>query len=111
MIICKFFTYTEDIGYKVKDLKLLLYYLAVNEPGYFYLGSVNNEYKENPTLKQHFHIAVLLPYFDENGYFHIKVMDQHKNPELGVFIEKYEYDFIHLVRIEAKGSFKPFIFE
>jgi len=106
-----FFTYTEDIGYRVKDLRLLLYYLAVNEPGYFYLGSVNSEYKDNPFLRQHFHIVVLLPYFDDDGFFHIVVMDQHKDTDIDALIEKFEYDFIHLVSLEAKGKFEPFIFE
>jgi hypothetical protein len=101
----KYFTYREDSGYPVKDLKLLLYILATTEPGHFYLSSINNLYPKNPLLRQHFHVVVLFPYFDEHGCFQIVVLDQHKEQSIDSFIAQYSSDFIHFVRVKAFGEF------
>jgi len=107
----KYFTYREDSGYPVKDLKLLLYILATVEPGNFYLASVNNLYTKNPLLRQHFHVALFFPYFDNQGNFQIVVLDQHSEQSIESFIVTYSSDFIHFVRIKAFGEFSLFAVE
>jgi hypothetical protein len=105
----KYFTYREDSGYPVKNLMLLMYILAANEPGYFYIGSVNNIYPKNPLLHSHFHVALFFPYFDPNGNFRLAVLDQHAQRTAAAFISQYSGDYIHLVRIKASGVFSPAI--
>ncbi|MDR1363669.1 MAG: hypothetical protein LBJ35_06430, partial [Spirochaetaceae bacterium] len=64
-----------DAGFSIKDLQALLYTLAINEPGVIYLGAVNDEQLPKPRMRQYFHIAALVPYFDEHGTFHILVFE------------------------------------
>jgi hypothetical protein len=106
-----FFTYRENSGYPIKNLNLLLFILASIEPGNFYLGSVNNVYSKNPLWRQHFHVAVFFPYFDNQGNFRIIVMDQHEEQSIESFTTKYSTDFIHFVRIKASSVFSPYAVE
>ena len=73
-----------DIGYGFEGLYPLLYTLAINEPGRIYLAAVNNEVgapvtAENqrglPRMRQYYHIAVLVPYFNEYGDFRVTVFE------------------------------------
>ena len=75
-----FFEYTEDVGYRVDDLRTILYLLAIERPGSIYLGSVNQAFGVEPVLRQHTHVVVLLPYFDIAGKFRIDVMDRNTAP-------------------------------
>ncbi len=103
----KYFVYREDSGYPVKNLTLLMFILAAAEPGYFYIGSVNNIYPQNPLLHSHFHVALFFPYFDVRGNFRLAVLDQHAQRTAAAFISQYSGDFVHLVRIKATGVFSP----
>jgi hypothetical protein len=106
-----FFTYLEDSGYQVKDLILVLYFLAVKEPGTIYLGSINDSFGQSTMFLQYYHVATLLPYFDAAGQFRIIVMDQHKDPNIRSFISKYVNQYIHLVRVKTDGDFSLFHIE
>ncbi len=102
-----FFTYIEDVGYPVADLENLLFTAAFRNPGFVYLGSINSEYGKEPRLRQHFHIVVLLPYFAANGDFRIAVMERNTESSTASLIKRYPADFIHLVRLDARGVFQP----
>lgn len=102
-----FFSYIEDVGYPVADLETLLFAAAFRNPGIVYLGSINSEYGKKPRLRQHFHIVVLLPYFTANGDFRIAVMERNSESSIASLIKRYPADFIHLVRLDARGVFQP----
>ncbi len=101
-----FSRYIEDVGYPLEDLSRILYFLAIQEPGNVYLGSVNRPFGSNPVLHQHVHVAVFFPYFDEEGRFHSVVME--RNVETGVesLNRRYPGNNVHLVRIQASGAFR-----
>jgi len=70
--------FLHEAGYGIEGIHPLLYTLAVDEPFSFYLAAVNNEVgapatpqnqQGAPRLRQYFHVAALVPYFDEYGVF------------------------------------------
>ena len=103
-----FHKYTEDVGYRVKELQGLLYQLAVRDPGRFYLGSVNLEFGSDPKLWQHVHVVVIFPYLTSDGRLTVKVMERNVETSLESLIERYPDGFIHLVYIEAEADYRPF---
>jgi hypothetical protein len=103
--------YTEDMGYPVEDLRHVLYYLAVKEPGHFYLGSVNREFGSEPVLRQHTHVVVIFPYFTDSGGFEVAVLERNVETSLESLEERYSGDYLHLVRVEASGEFRPPLFQ
>ncbi len=100
-------TYIEDVGYPVDQLAQIMYLLAVGEPGHFYVASVNREFGSEPRLNQHVHVAVLFPYFDDDGQFRIDVMERNVETSLQSLDDRYHGDHIHLVRIRADESYTP----
>ncbi len=99
--------YVRNVGYRVERLPLILYLLAVSEPGHFYLGSVSREFGDDPPLHQHVHVVVLFPYFDEEGRFVVDVMERNVETSLASLDRRYHSDSIHLVRIRANRAFAP----
>jgi len=102
-----FFAYVEDVGYPVEDLDLILFVLARENPRSFYLGSINRPFGEDGALRQHIHLVVLIPYFDEAGLFHAVVMERNTESSVDSLTAQYRGEFIHLVEIEADTRFEP----
>lgn len=100
-------TYVEDVGYPVSRLAQVMYLLAVREPGYFYLASVNREFGSEPRLNQHVHVVVLFPYFDAEGQFRVDVMERNVETSVESLVQRYENDNVHLVRVRADASYVP----
>lgn len=99
-------SYVDDIGYPIKDLKLLAYYLAVKEPEYIYLASVNIPWGTEPILQQHVHTAVIIPYIDEKEVYQDLVFERNIESDTEKLAENYENAHIHLVRIRVSPGFK-----
>jgi hypothetical protein len=99
--------YTEDVGYPMAELELVVYLDLLKHPGCFYLASVNREYGTNPVLRQHFHILVLLPYFDEEGGFRLAVFERSREADLGEVLSRFSGHFVHLVRLPIFDAFEP----
>jgi hypothetical protein len=102
-----FTPYIEDVGYPVEKLEQVVYLLALEEPGYLYLASINQEFGGEPALRQHVHIAVIFPYFDMLGQFHADVMERNVESSVESLIRRYGDDAVHLVRVRADESFAP----
>lgn len=100
-------TYVEDVGYPVDRLPRIMYTLAVDEPGHFYVASLSREFGRDPVLHQHVHVAVLFPYFDERGRFFVDVMERNVETSLESLDRRYHDDSIHLVRVRADRSYVP----
>jgi hypothetical protein len=106
----------EEAGYGVEGLHPLLYTLAIDEPFSFYLAAVNNEIgapitPENlrgaPRLRQYFHIAAIVPYFDEYGIFRIVVFESAAETSFNAFRSRYPGHYVNLVKIPVVSSFDP----
>jgi hypothetical protein len=94
-----------DAGFPVKGLPALLYTLAINEPGVVYLGAVNAEMLPKPRMRQYFHVAALLPYFDEYGAFHVVVFESAAETSFTRFVARYPQNYINLVRLPSETIF------
>lgn len=99
--------YVPDIGYKAGDIKALLYYLAVKDPGCIYLASVNGYLDNSRGLRRHYHVAVFMPYIDDDGNFVPVVMERNRETDIESFIGRYSGDeYIHLVKIKMSPKFR-----
>ncbi|MBN1649477.1 MAG: hypothetical protein JW874_15670 [Spirochaetales bacterium] len=101
-----FLEYGEDVGYPAAKIDLVLYQLAVRDPGCFYLGAVNGEQGEKPVMRQYYHIVVFFPYFDKNGSFQVAVMERNMETSLEQIRQRYPEEYIHLVRIQGTSDFE-----
>ena len=102
--------YVRDVGYPVPRLRFVLYFLARREPGNIYLGSVNAASRETsqdgiPTLRQHHHVIVLLPFFDSRGVFQVVVMERNVETNLASLNRRFAQEYVHLVRLDSTGGF------
>ncbi|GHV82178.1 hypothetical protein AGMMS49991_07360 [Spirochaetia bacterium] len=105
-----------NAGFGVEGLQALLYTLAIDEPGRIYLVSVNNEIgapttaknpRGLPRMRQHFHVAVLVPYFNEYGVFQIAVFESAAETSFTAFKNRYPGHYVNLVRVPVEGVFDP----
>ena len=108
--------FLEEAGYGVEGLHALLYTLAINNPFSFYLAAVNNEVgapvtpdnlRGSPRLRQYFHVAALVPYFDEFGVFRVVVFESAAETSFSAFSSRYPGHYINLVQIPVSAAFDP----
>ncbi len=99
--------YSEDSGFAIEGLEAVLYALAIDEPGYLYLASVNMDLGSRPRLRRHFHVAALVPYFDEEGRFKVALFESAAETKLSSFVARYPSGMVHLVRIPLDSRFDP----
>jgi hypothetical protein len=108
--------FLENAGYGTEGLLPLLYTLAIDEPGKFYLAAVNNEIgpaatpgnpRGAPRLRQYFHVAALVPYFTEQGAFRVAVFESAAETSITAFINRYPGHYVNLVRIPITTAFDP----
>ena len=105
-----------EAGFGIEGLHPLLYTLAIDEPFKFYLAAVNTEsgaevtpqnIRGAPRLRQYFHIAVLVPYFDEYGIFRIVVFESAVENSFNVFRNRYPGHYVNLAQIPIVTVFDP----
>jgi hypothetical protein len=96
-----------EAGFGIEGLGPLLYTLAIDEPGYIYLGAINNDLGPRPRMRQYFHIAVFIPYFDDAGVFHVTLFESASENSFNRFRIRYPGHYINLVRIPVEGRFEP----
>ncbi|MDR1956196.1 MAG: hypothetical protein LBQ30_05010 [Treponema sp.] len=96
-----------NAGFSFEGIHPLLYTLAIDEPGTLYLASVNTEMNPKPRMRQHFHVAVLVPYFNEYGNFQVAVFESAEETSFNAFKNRYPGHFVNLVRIPVETRFDP----
>jgi hypothetical protein len=109
--------YLPDTGFSIEGIHPLLYTLAIDEPGRIYLASVNSELgapvtadnlRGLPRMRQHFHVAVLIPYFTSYGNFRVALFESAEETQFNAFKTRYPPDYyVNLVRIPVETSFDP----
>jgi hypothetical protein len=116
-VIQSYTGFLENAGYGTEGLLPLLYTLAIDEPGKFYLAAVNTETKvpepqsntkRIPIIRQYFHVAALFPYFNENGTFQVAVFESAAETSINAFRSRYPGHYISLVRIPIETTFEPY---
>ncbi|MBR1912819.1 MAG: hypothetical protein IJ828_10765 [Treponema sp.] len=101
--------YSIDTGYSLRELKGLLYILAVTEPRHFYLAAIKQHSVEKPENASFTNCAVIFPYFDDTGSFDCIIYEMGKELSLAEFLKSHSDSFIHLERVEATDYFSPMI--
>jgi hypothetical protein len=117
--------FLENSGFGFEGLHPLLYTLAIDEPGSIYLAAINTEGgvsttmmkkdagaaplnpTTNPLMRQYFHIAALVPYFNANGNFDVAVFESGEETRFSSFKTRYPGHSVNLVRIPVEGRFDP----
>jgi len=105
--------FMDEAGYGIEGLHPLLYTLAIDQPFSFYLAAVSNEIatpsnpRGTPRLRQYYHVAALIPYFDEIGNFRIAVFESAAETSFGAFRNRYPGHFVNLVKIPISARFMP----
>ena len=105
--------FLREAGYGIEGLRPLLYTLAIDEPYSFYLAAVNNEIANltsrhgTPRLRQYFHVAAIVPYFDEFGVFRIVVFESAVETSYTAFRSRYPEHYVNLVQIPITTRFDP----
>ncbi|MDR1617912.1 MAG: hypothetical protein LBS06_02545 [Treponema sp.] len=101
--------FLENAGFGIEGLQPLLYTLAAEAPGRLYLASVNAELAapRGPRMRQHFHTAALIPYFNEYGNFHIAVFESAEATSFAAFKGRYPDHYVNLVTIPLEPDFEP----
>lgn len=103
-----------DVGYQVKELLPMLYWLAANEGGHWYLGALSRERGErgnaaNPFLRYYHHAAAFFPWFDEKGQLRVAVFESAAETPVETFVERNRDAWVFLTRVDmsAPGRFAP----
>jgi len=100
--------FLENAGYAIEGLQPLLYTLAIDEPGRFYLAAVNTERgppttadnpRGRPRMRQYYHVAVLIPYFNRYGVFQVAVFESAAETSFNAFRYRYPGQHVNLVRV------------
>ncbi len=97
--------YVENVGFPIEDLKLLMYYLAVNNPSDIYLASVNIPWGTRPVLRQHVHTAVLFPVLGEETGFQDIIMERNRESDADALSGRYPGAHVHLVRLRLDSGY------
>jgi hypothetical protein len=92
--------YERNVGYRARDLKALLFWLASTEPGHLYLGAVSTE-RGNPLLREYHHLIVFMPFFDDEGEFSCAVFESAEETGLDNVMTRNLDAWVHLARIRA----------
>ena len=107
--------FMSEAGYEINGLHPLLYALAIDEPYNFYLAAVSRERSNpasprgTPRLREYFHVAALVPYFDELGNFRIVVFESAEETSFSAFLNRYRAPghFVNIVKIPVSSRFDP----
>jgi hypothetical protein len=101
-------SHVADAGFAAEGIYPLLYTLAIDEPGNFYLAAISDDRGgPRPRLRRYFHVAALVPYFDESGAFRVTVFESAEETAFSRFRVRYPGDFINLARVPVEGVFDP----
>jgi hypothetical protein len=124
--------FVENAGYGIEGLQALLYTLAIDEPGRFFLAAINDERgplstpenpRGTPRMREYFHVAALIPYFNERGVFQIVVFESAAENSFNALKNRYLWlreeivdgelkiypngPHISLVRVPVETAFDP----
>ena len=97
--------YINNCGYPLWKIEKVLIEQELLHPGKIYFGSVNGYYGENPKLWQHYHIAVFIPYY-ENDVLKIAVLERNKETSFDYLLKRYPNTYCHLVGFSTEGKFE-----
>lgn len=103
--VMPFVSYVKNVGYRAKDLKSLMYVLAINEPDSFFLGAVRHSSNKSGGENVFDSNAVFMPYFRDNGKFDCVVFQNGEEMTLNQFLNNNQEAYVHLERVKSAEAF------
>lgn len=100
--------YVMNCGYPIQKIERVLKEQGQLKPNTIFLGSINGLFGRKPSLWQHHHVAVFIPYYD-NGELKIAVLERNKETSFAYLLKRYPNTFCHLVAISTEGDFQLMI--
>lgn len=100
--------YIKNSGYEIKDLKSILYVLAVTDPTYFYLAAVRRRIAPADGRPEYYvfdKAAAVFPFFDKSKRFGCVIFDSGEEMTLSQFIKKYPDCYVNLSRVLTSDRF------
>lgn len=100
--------YLKNTGYKIQDLKPILYVLGTTEPTYFYLAAIRRRVAPANGKPEYYifdKAAAIFPYFDKNNKFGCVVFDSGEELTLAQFVKKYPNCYVNLSRVLSSDRF------
>ena len=97
--------YVPNCGYPLSKIEAVLIEQEKLRPGRIYLGSVNGMYGSEPSLWQHYHVVVFVPFY-EDGVLRIAVLERNKETSFVYLQKRYPQTYCHLVYISTEGEFE-----
>jgi hypothetical protein len=100
--------YLKDVGFTTDGLKALLYTLAIDKPNTIYLAAVSKEgyaptteknLRGLPQLRRYFHVAVLVPWFNNRGNFQVTTFESAAETNINAFVSRYPQGSVNLAGI------------
>lgn len=100
--------YIPNAGYSVRQLRSLLFVLAVTDPGKWYLGALREtDSSVSPEVHVFNECVAFFPYFDNDGKFRCSVFANCEELSLDKFVERFKNEFVHLTRVNSSDFFFP----
>ena len=117
--------YTKDTGYSLRELKALLYVLAVTEPRYIYFGAIKQYSTEEDDVTASSRTngkkaagksasdfvfnscVVFMPYFDDEGRFNCRIFSSGTETDIDSFVASQKNAYVHLERVKSAERFAP----
>ncbi len=97
--------YIMNCGYPLKRIEQVILEQEKKHPNRIYLGSINGMFGSKPQLWQHYHIAVFIPYY-ENNELKVAVLERNKETSFSYLLKRYSNTYCHLVSIPIEGDFE-----
>lgn len=97
--------YVVNCGYPLSLIEKVIKEQAEKSTDKIFLGSINGFYGKYPRLWQHYHIAVFIPYYEDDN-LRIAVLERNKETSFEYLLSRYPNTWCHLVGISTVGEFK-----
>ena len=86
-------SYVMNCGYPIWKIEKVLEEQEGLHPGRMYLGSINGYFGEDPKLWQHYHIAVFIPYY-ENDVLKLPFLKEIRKHRLAIYLKDIQIPIV-----------------
>ncbi len=90
--------YHENRGYNVTDLKEILFRDQLKDSTYFYLIIFNRLYKGSPIAPEYFHLAIIIPYF-QNYHFYLNVYESNAETNYNGLFKLHKNEKVLIIKV------------
>lgn len=93
-----FFNYQQYYGYKITELKELLFRDQKKDSTYFYIVTFNKLRTKPPILNRFYHLAIIVPYFHDH-HFYLRVFESGEETNFGNLLKNHKDGKVIVIRV------------